>query len=74
MGVQRWLVINLPPKQTHQPQVIQFLKKFSNHKRCLALWKMSKKWLLVKILFNKRIMIIKYKDNLCMLKYIFALT
>jgi hypothetical protein len=51
------------PKQTHQPQFFQFLKKLSNHKRCQVLWKMSKKWLLVKILLNKRIMMIKYKDN-----------
>jgi hypothetical protein len=32
--VQRWLVMSLPPKQTHQPQVIQSLKKSFNHKRC----------------------------------------
>jgi hypothetical protein len=60
---QRWWVINLPSKQTHQPQVIQSLKKFINHKRCQQLWKTNLKQLLVKFLLNKRMMMGKFKDN-----------
>jgi hypothetical protein len=64
VGVQRWLVISLPPKQTHQSQVIQSLKKIFNHKICQPVWKMSKNKLLMKNLLNKRKVMIKFKDIL----------
>jgi hypothetical protein len=64
MGVLKWLVKILPSKQTHQPQVIQPLKKSFYLKICHPLWKMSKKKLLVKKPLNKMKVMIKFRSIL----------